>query len=66
MDLNVADPSETARQSFSMWQQGADAARAGKSISTCPYPKHRYEFVAWSNGWIFATHNIAKQELDDL
>ena len=50
---------------ISAWQQGADAARAGKSTTECPYNPLSYEWVTWMYGWTFATHMKAKED-DEL
>lgn len=49
----------------SVWRQGADAARAGKPATACPYKPLAYDFVVWMNGWAFATHEKAKED-DEL
>lgn len=49
----------------SVWQQGADAGRAGKPASACPYSTLDYRFVVWFNGWAMATHQKAKED-DEL
>jgi ribosome modulation factor len=49
----------------SAWQQGADAGRAGKPTTACPYNPLSYDFVTWMNGWAFATHEKAKED-DEL
>jgi ribosome modulation factor len=46
----------------SVWQQGATAARSGKPASACPYPPDLYNWVTWMNGWLWATHQMAKEE----
>lgn len=46
----------------SVWQLGADAARAGKPASANPYPRGLYLFVVWMNGWTFATHMKDKED----
>lgn len=50
---------------LSAWQQGADAARAGKPTSANPYSPLSYDFVTWMHGWTFATHRMAIED-DDL
>lgn len=47
---------------LSAWQQGADAARAGKPASACPHTPDLYHFVTWHNGWAMARHEMAKAE----
>jgi ribosome modulation factor len=49
----------------SVWQQGADAARAGKPASACPYATLDYRWVVWMNGWVMAAHLKAKED-DEL
>ncbi len=63
-ELNITDPSETARVTWSVWQQGAKAAREGKTSVDCPYHPLNYDFVAWHNGWASATHNKAQEDND--
>lgn len=46
---------------FSAWQEGADAARKGASITDCPYPAIEWDSVTWTNGWTTARHNMAKE-----
>lgn len=52
--------------STSPWQQGADAARAGSPFKTNPYPCTNYFHVAWGNGWLWATHQVAKENDEEL
>lgn len=59
-------PSETALSTYSTWQEGATAARAGKPISANPYDPIAYKYVVWVNGWVFATHLIAKENDEEL
>lgn len=63
----TAKPGEPdyAKQQWSVWQQGATAAREGKKASDNPHSALRYEFVSWHNGWAAATHQIAKED-DEL
>lgn len=49
----------------SVWQQGANAARARLPASACPFGPLSYDFVVWFNGWAFACHQIAKED-DEL
>ena len=63
-ELNVADPSETARLTYSVWQRGAAAARQGVPCTANPYHPLNYDFVAWMNGWASATHQKAQEEND--
>lgn len=62
----MALPSDHPQLTHSVWQQGADAARAGKPSSANPHSKINWNYVVWMNGWATATYNMAKQELDDL
>lgn len=59
-------PSDHPQLTHSVWQQGANAARAGKPITANPYSKINWNYVVWMNGWATATHNMAKQEIDEL
>lgn len=60
----AATPAEF-KAKVSTWQEGADAARADKPASACPYHPIEYHFVTWMNGWAMATHNKAKED-DEL
>lgn len=46
----------------SVWNQGAEAARAGKPAGACPYKPESYDFVVWFNGWSWTRHQVAKEE----
>lgn len=63
--LNVDNPSETARLTYSVWQSGATAAREGKPITANPWNPISYKFVAWINGWSFATHMMTIENQDE-
>lgn len=52
----------TSAAQGSVWQLGADAARAGKPASANPYPRGLYLFVVWMNGWTFAAHMKDKED----
>lgn len=45
---------------LSAWQEGADAAKAGKASTDCPYDPGDYNFVTWHNGWCFKMHLMAR------
>lgn len=49
-------------QQYSVWQQGATAAREGKPATDNPHKPHDYRWVTWNNGWSFTRHNMAKAD----
>ncbi len=50
---------------YSVWNEGAKAGRAGKKSNDCPYNPLSYDFVVWHQGWAYAVHMQAKED-DEL
>lgn len=43
---------------LSCWDEGAQAARNRKPVTSCPYGPESYDFVTWHNGWSFAKYRM--------
>lgn len=61
-----SDVTPTRPNSTSPWQQGATAAREGKPFAANPYSTINHFHVSWGNGWLWATHQIAKENDEEL
>lgn len=64
--INQHDDGHGIQRFLSRWQEGANAARAGKQSTDCPYLRETYHFVTWTNGWATAAHEMAKEDDGEL